>query len=85
MENQVSEQEVKDRFDRLLKEVQEASRNNSKKLEGKVEKVLVESENEHLDGHIYTEKVIGNVYNAGDAEAEREAEIAAGLPVEEEN
>ena len=42
-------------------------------------------ENEHLDGHIYTEKVIGNVYNAGDAEAERAAEIAAGLPVEEEN
>ena len=41
-------------------------------------------ENEHLDGHIYTEKVIGNVYNAGDAEAERAAEIAAGLPVEEE-
>jgi len=52
MENQVSEQEVKDRFDRLLKEVQEASRNNSKKLEGKVEKVLVESENEHLDGYL---------------------------------
>jgi len=52
MENQVSEQEVKDRFDRLLKEVQEASRNSSKKLEGKVEKVLVESENEHLDGYL---------------------------------
>ena len=42
-------------------------------------------ENEHLDGHLYTEKVIGNVYNSGDAEAEKAAEIAAGLPVEEEN
>ena len=42
-------------------------------------------ENEHLDGHLYTEKVIGNVYNAGDAEAEKAAEIAACLPVEEEN
>ena len=42
-------------------------------------------ENEHLDGHLYTEKVIGNVYNAGDEEAEKAAEIAAGLPVDEEN
>ncbi|MGP1434439.1 MAG: peptide deformylase [Catonella sp.] len=42
-------------------------------------------ENEHLDGHIYTEKVIGNTYNAGDAEAERAAALAAGLVVEEEN
>ena len=42
-------------------------------------------ENEHLDGHLYTEKVIGNGYNAGDEEAEKAAEIAAGLPVEEEN
>ncbi len=42
-------------------------------------------ENEHLDGHLYTEKVIGNVYNAGDEDAEKAAEIAAGLPVEEEN
>jgi len=42
-------------------------------------------ENEHLDGHLYTEKVIGNVYNAGDEEAEKAAEIAAGLPVDAEN
>ena len=42
-------------------------------------------ENEHLDGHLYTAKVIGNVYNAGDEEAEKAAEIAAGLPVDEEN
>lgn len=42
-------------------------------------------ENEHLDGHIYTEKVIGEVYNAGDTEAERAAELAAGLSVDEEN
>lgn len=42
-------------------------------------------ENEHLDGHLYTEKVIGNVYNAGDEETEKAAEIAAGLPVDEEN
>ena len=42
-------------------------------------------ENEHLDGHLYTEKVIGNVYNAGDEEAEKAAEIAAGLTVDEEN
>lgn len=40
-------------------------------------------ENEHLDGHIYTEKVIGNIYNSGDKEAERAAAKAAGLEVEE--
>lgn len=30
-------------------------------------------ENEHLDGHIYTESVIGKIYNAGDGEAAEEA------------
>lgn len=42
-------------------------------------------ENEHLDGHLYTEKVIGDVYNSGDAEAEKAAERAAGILTEEEN
>lgn len=51
--------------------------------EGLLARAMVH-ENEHLDGHIYTEKVIGNVYNAGDAEAERAAEIAAGIDVDAE-
>lgn len=41
-------------------------------------------ETDHLDGHIYTEKVIGKVFEAGDEEAAREAALAAGLEVEEE-
>lgn len=52
MENQIDEKVVKDRFDRLLKEVQKSSRVNSRRLEGKIEKVLIESENTHLQGYV---------------------------------
>lgn len=41
-------------------------------------------ETDHLNGEMYTEKVIGKVYEAGDEEAERKAAIEAGLVVEEE-
>lgn len=36
-------------------------------------------ESEHLDGHLYTEKVIGKVYKMGDTEAEEEAKRVAGI------
>ncbi len=45
MENQVPEDVVKERFDRLLKKVQEISAKKSSVDEGKVEKVLVEEVN----------------------------------------
>lgn len=41
-------------------------------------------ETDHLNGEMYTEKVIGKVYEAGNEEAEREAARAAGLEVVEE-
>ena len=44
MPNQISEELVKDRFDRLLKVVEECSGKNTIKYEGKVMEVLVESE-----------------------------------------
>lgn len=52
MENQVDEDVVKERFDRLLKEVQSISRKNASRMVGRVEQVLVESENEHIDGFV---------------------------------
>ncbi|MCI8993780.1 MAG: tRNA (N6-isopentenyl adenosine(37)-C2)-methylthiotransferase MiaB [Eubacterium sp.] len=45
-EDQVPEHMVKERFDRLLKEVQEIAARKSMQLEGKVEKVLFEHQNE---------------------------------------
>ncbi len=43
-------------------------------------------ETDHLEGHVYTEKVIGKVYDSGDEEAEHEAEVVAGMiPPDEEN
>lgn len=45
-ENQVPEDVVKDRFDRLLREVQEISKEMSGRYEGTVQEVLVESVNE---------------------------------------
>ena len=44
MENQVSEDEVKDRFDRLLSLVQEKGREASSRFEGTVQEILVEEE-----------------------------------------
>ena len=34
---------------------------------------------DHLEGHIYTERVIGKVFDAQDEEAEKQAEIEAGI------
>ncbi len=49
MENQISEAVVKDRFDRLLKEVQDISAEVCSIHEGTVQSVLVESINDHDD------------------------------------
>ena len=48
MPNQISEDIVKDRFDRLLKVVEECSGKNTLKYEGRVAEVLVESEDKIL-------------------------------------
>ena len=50
MENQVPEDVVKDRFDRLLARVQEIAREPSSRFEGRTMEVLVESLNEQEDG-----------------------------------
>ena len=44
MENQVPEDVVKDRFDRLLALVQEKGRKTSSRFEGTVQEILVEEE-----------------------------------------
>lgn len=75
MENQVPEDVIKDRFDRLLKEVQEISSEKSMQLQGKIMPVLAEEVNEHdaslitgrLDDNSVvhfpgTEDMIGNIY-----------------------
>lgn len=49
MENQVPEDVVKDRFDRLLAEVQQISKEMTARFEGTVQKVLVEEVNEQDD------------------------------------
>lgn len=36
-------------------------------------------ETDHLNGHLYTEKVIGKVYRTGDSDAEEEAKKIAGI------
>ena len=76
MDNQVSEDVIKDRFDRLLKEVQDISSHKAMLLEGKVMPVLAEEMNEHdsslitgrLDNNSVvhfpgTSDMIGNIYN----------------------
>jgi tRNA-2-methylthio-N6-dimethylallyladenosine synthase len=52
MEEQVPENIVKERFKRLLKEVQTIGSEEAKKLEGKEELVLVEEENSQLEGYV---------------------------------
>ncbi len=47
MENQVPEDVVKDRFDRLLKEVQTISQEMTARFEGTIQEVLVEEINDH--------------------------------------
>ena len=52
MENQVPEKEVKERFDRLLKEVQDIAAERTKRFEGQIMDVLVEDKNEQLEGYV---------------------------------
>ncbi|MBD5542968.1 MAG: tRNA (N6-isopentenyl adenosine(37)-C2)-methylthiotransferase MiaB [Lachnospiraceae bacterium] len=59
MENQVSEEEVKENFDRLLKVVQETARERVKLLEGQAAEALVEEINEQ-DGTFVTGRLSNN-------------------------
>lgn len=60
MENQVPEDVVKDRFDRLLKEVQDISRETCSRFKETVQKVLVENVNEQ-DEHLMTGRMTNNL------------------------
>ena len=60
MENQVPEDIVKDRFDRLLKEVQGISAEVCSVHEGTVQEVLVESMNDH-DANLVTGRMSNNL------------------------
>ena len=60
MEEQVPEDVVKDRFDRLLKEVQEISAEVCSVHTGTVQKVLVESVNDH-DNSLVTGRLSNNI------------------------
>ena len=52
MENQIPEDVVKDRFDRLLKEVQTISKEMAERFTGNEETVLVEEKNSQMDGYV---------------------------------
>lgn len=60
MTEQVPEDIVKERFDRLLKEVQELSRKQSARYEGTVQNVLVEEQNEQ-DSELLTGRMKNNL------------------------
>jgi len=60
MEEQVSEAEIKDRFDRLLKEVQAISAETCGKYDGMIQEVLVECQNEH-DNALVTGRMSNNL------------------------
>lgn len=60
MDNQVPEEVVKPRFDRLLKEVQEISREESARLTGQTLPVLVEEINDH-DASLVTGRLSNNL------------------------
>ena len=68
MENQISEDVMKDRFDRLLEEVQTIGREMSSRDTGSVQEVLVEEVNEH-DPSLVTGRLSNNllVHFPGDA------------------
>ncbi len=68
MENQVPDDVVKDRFDRLLKEVQDISKETCCRFEGTVQEVLVEGINEQ-DVKLVTGRMTNNllVHFEGDA------------------
>ena len=59
MENQVSEEVVKEGFDKLLKTVQDTARGQVKKLQGQVLDALVEEVNEH-DSSLLTGRLSNN-------------------------
>ena len=52
MEDQIPEDVVKDRFDRLLKEVQTISKEMTERFTGNEETVLVEEKNSQMDGYV---------------------------------
>ena len=52
MEDQIPEDVVKDRFDRLLKEVQTISKEMAERFTGNEETVLVEEKNIQMDGYV---------------------------------
>ena len=52
MPNQIPEDVVKDRFDRLLKEVQTISKEMAERFTGNEETVLVEEKNSQMDGYV---------------------------------
>ena len=60
MENQIPEDVVKDRFDRLLKEVQDISAEVCSVHTGKTQSVLVESMNDH-DPSLVTGRMSNNL------------------------
>ena len=60
MEDQVPEDVVKVRFDRLLKEVQEISREESARLTGQTQPILVEAVNDH-DASLVTGRLSNNL------------------------
>ena len=68
MEQQVSAEVVKDRFDRLLAEVQKIATEQNKRWEGTVQEVLVENVNEQ-DASLVTGRLSNNsvVHFAADA------------------
>ena len=68
MEDQVPEDVVKNRFDRLLKEVQDISREMAERFTGTEQTVLVEELNRQMDGYV-TGRLSNNhvVHLPGDA------------------
>lgn len=52
MEDQIPEDVVKDRFDRLLAEVQQIANEQTKRFEGRTMEVLVEEKNSQLEGYV---------------------------------
>lgn len=52
MKDQIPEDVVKDRFDRLLKEVQDISREMAERFTGTEQTVLVEEQNRQMDGYV---------------------------------
>ena len=68
MENPVSEQEIKDNFDRLLKVVQDTARERVGRLQGQVMEALVEEVNEQ-DASLLTGRLSNNtiVHFPGDS------------------